>query len=56
MKKINTVGLFSGGGGLDLGVSAAGFNTVFSSDIDSYSCKTKEKKTMLKNMLFFVKI
>lgn len=43
MKKINTVGLFSGGGGLDLGVSAAGFNTVFSSDIDSYSCKTLEQ-------------
>ena len=42
VKKINTLGLFSGGGGLDLGFSAAGFNCVMSSDIDSYSCKTLE--------------
>lgn len=40
MNKINTLGLFSGGGGLDLGFSAAGFNSVLSSDIDSYSCNT----------------
>jgi len=40
MSKNNTLGLFSGGGGLDLGFSAAGFNSVFSSDIDSYSCNT----------------
>lgn len=40
MSKINTLGLFSGGGGLDLGFSVAGFNSVFSSDIDSYSCNT----------------
>lgn len=40
MSKINTLGLFSGGGGLDLGFSVAGFNTIFSSDIDSYSCET----------------
>ena len=38
--KINTLALFSGGGGLDLGFSAAGFNVVLSSDIDPYSCKT----------------
>lgn len=37
---INTLGLFSGGGGLDLGFAAAGFNVVLSSDIDSHSCKT----------------
>lgn len=42
VEKINTLGLFSGGGGLDLGFSAAGFNCVMSSDIDSYSCKTLE--------------
>lgn len=41
-KKINTVALFSGGGGLDLGFSASGFNIVYSSDIDEYSCKTLE--------------
>ncbi len=40
MRKINILGLFSGGGGLDLGFSTAGFSTIFSSDIDSYSCKT----------------
>lgn len=40
MKKINVLGLFSGGGGLDLGFSAAGFNSILSSDIDPYSCKT----------------
>jgi DNA (cytosine-5)-methyltransferase 1 len=40
MDKINMLGLFSGGGGLDLGFSAAGFNSIFSSDIDSFSCKT----------------
>jgi DNA (cytosine-5)-methyltransferase 1 len=38
--KLNVLGLFSGGGGLDLGFSVAGFNSIFSSDIDSYSCET----------------
>ena len=38
--KINTLGMFSGGGGLDLGFSAAGFNSIFSSDIDPFSCET----------------
>jgi DNA (cytosine-5)-methyltransferase 1 len=37
---INTLGLFSGGGGLDLGFAATGFNIVLSSDIDEYSCRT----------------
>lgn len=40
MSKINVLGLFYGGGGLDLGFSAAGFNAVLSSDIDAHSCKT----------------
>ncbi len=40
MNKVNVLGLFSGGGGLDLGFSATGFNLIVSSDIDSYSCKT----------------
>jgi len=39
-KTINTLGLFSGGGGLDLGFSVAGFKLVASSDIDEYSTKT----------------
>ncbi|OBU46251.1 DNA cytosine methyltransferase [Photobacterium damselae] len=40
MNKINVLGLFSGGGGLDLGFAAAGFNSIFSSDIDTHSCQT----------------
>ena len=39
-KTINTLSFFSGGGGLDLGFSAAGYNILFSSDIDPYSCET----------------
>ncbi|MCK4841802.1 MAG: DNA cytosine methyltransferase [Methylococcales bacterium] len=51
MSKINTLGLFSGGGGLDLGFSVAGFNTIFSSDIDSYSCETLSLNQNKKNYL-----
>lgn len=32
------VSLFSGGGGLDLGLESAGFETLFASDIDGHSC------------------
>jgi len=52
MGKINCIGLFSGGGGLDLGFSAAGFNTILTSDIDPFSCRTlelnQEKKQYLR--------
>lgn len=34
------ISLFSGGGGLDLGLETAGFETVFASDIDEHSCET----------------
>lgn len=34
------VSLFSGGGGLDLGFDAAGFDARFQTDIDPYSCTT----------------
>src|SRR5688572_17878733 len=37
---LNTISLFAGGGGLDLGFSAAGFNIVYSTDIDPFSCET----------------
>jgi len=39
-KTLTALSLFSGGGGLDLGFSAAGFRVGCSSDIDPFSCKT----------------
>src|SRR3989338_7575260 len=45
---IKTVSLFSGGGGLDLGFAAAGYDVVYANDIDEYSCRSlvanQEKK------------
>lgn len=35
---LSCVSFFSGGGGLDLGLEASGFQTRFATDIDSYSC------------------
>lgn len=37
------VSLFTGAGGLDLGLEAAGFHTVFASDIDEHSCASLER-------------
>jgi DNA (cytosine-5)-methyltransferase 1 len=49
--RLNTLSLFSGGGGLDLGFSAAGYTICCATDIDDYSCKTleinKDKKEYL---------
>jgi DNA (cytosine-5)-methyltransferase 1 len=39
-RTLTALSLFSGGGGLDLGFSAAGFTVACSSDIDPFSCKT----------------
>jgi len=40
MKRINVVSLFSGAGGLDIGFEAAGFRTVFATDIWDKACET----------------
>ncbi|MDA7956643.1 MAG: DNA cytosine methyltransferase [Gammaproteobacteria bacterium] len=36
----SVVALFSGGGGLDLGFAAAGFDICFATDVDPFSCNT----------------
>jgi DNA (cytosine-5)-methyltransferase 1 len=41
-KKLVALSLFSGGGGLDLGFSAADFVVACSTDIDAFSCATLE--------------
>lgn len=38
--EMSMVSLFSGGGGLDLGLDAVGFSTLFATDIDFHSCIT----------------
>lgn len=40
--KYDVVSLFSGAGGLDIGLENAGFNTVFAGDVQEYCCKTLE--------------
>ena len=42
-KKYTFIDLFSGAGGLSLGFHNAGFDNVFSLDIDSNFCKTYRK-------------
>lgn len=37
---LNIVSLFTGGGGLDLGLEAAGFHSLVASDIDGHSCNS----------------
>lgn len=39
-KKFNTVSLFAGIGGFDLGFQYAGFNIIWANDFDKYACET----------------
>jgi len=40
MKQYNAISLFSGAGGFDIGIEAAGFTTRLCTDIDFHSCQT----------------
>ena len=39
-KKIRTISLFSGGGGLDIGFEKAGFDILFATDVNNSCCET----------------
>ena len=49
-QELQTISLFSGGGGLDLGFSAAGYKLCASTDIDEYSCRTLRRNSGKKSI------
>lgn len=51
MESLNAISLFSGGGGMDLGLMATGWNILFSTDIDNESCITLQKGKQIFNSM-----
>ncbi len=49
MSKYNLVSLFTGAGGLDLGLEMAGFSTFFANEIEPHACETLRKNKLLCN-------
>lgn len=49
MNQYNLVSLFTGAGGLDLGLEMAGFSTFFANEIEPHACETLRKNKLLCN-------
>ena len=48
IKKPVVISIYSGGGGIDSGFRSAGFETVYATDVDEYSCGTLKKNNISK--------
>lgn len=55
-KRLATLSLFSGGGGMDLGFAVAGYLIKLAIDIDKYSCETLELNSRKKRFLASCKV
>jgi DNA (cytosine-5)-methyltransferase 1 len=50
VKKPTLVSLFTGAGGLDLGLEQAGFETVFANEIEPYACESLRANRVLRSL------